>query len=294
MKKVVSLVVCTFAFFVFFNSVSYATTSSSNSEELKSGEAYKLLYENAQEINGKILDTVYWALGGMVGVIILFIGGNIFFNSKVSKNEMDTMASEYRGKFTDFKNEIERELGQNFNSLKDALREDSNNNIQALNQRQIELINSFNNSLSSQLTSTKSQLESRVSDIEGVNIDQTDAINSTNKQLTKLIEQEVEKLEKRFIREHKRIQIEILENEGRLFEVKEIHKTVLRSYIEAAIIKAEIGYSLDFSFENIIETIKKCDKIEADYRKNLAELFEVAGPQYDSVKVKIDALLKER
>ena len=66
------------------------------------------------QINGKILNTIYWALGGLISVFILIIGLNFFQNYSLNKRKLDEIKKEMEN---DLKKEVYKIKEQNKKDL---------------------------------------------------------------------------------------------------------------------------------------------------------------------------------
>jgi hypothetical protein len=294
MNWLIKLLMIIFFSFIFDPSVNFAEEKQADSEKLTSEETYKLLYENSQEVNGKILDTIYWALGGMVTVILLFIGTNAYFNNKTSKSEIENLTNEYKRKLQDSANDIENKLEQNFNQFKDKLREDMNSNIQIFNTQQMDQINNYKDSFQIQLDAVGKQINSRVSDIEGVNNVQSNEIKESHKKLSEELTKKSNNLKYDYERRIKILNIEVLESNAEIAKLKGVPVNALRNYIRAGTVRLEVGFSLDYTFKWIIEMVKTIKNVEPDIRRELAVLLEKADDGFISVKEQINELLKDK
>ncbi|MBT2606654.1 hypothetical protein J7E55_27225 [Bacillus sp. ISL-53] len=110
---------------VFFALIAYLTVASAtdaetpekNSNSLEEAQAYKMLYEDLKEANGKILDTVYFALTFAGTFIILFLTINAFFAQRTRKKEFQALESENEVSVLKMKNELRKEMKEEFTKL---------------------------------------------------------------------------------------------------------------------------------------------------------------------------------
>ena len=82
--------------------------------QIQSLEGQVLLLD---QINGKILNTIYWALGGLISVFILIIGLNFFQNYSLNKRELDEIKKEMKNDLKKEVYEIKEQNKRSFNNI---------------------------------------------------------------------------------------------------------------------------------------------------------------------------------
>ena len=88
------------------NSAQHPNSESFNANTNLDERYYELLYENEINSNNRIVETMQWSISVISGFILILIGGQIFFSSKISKEEVNLIKSEISEKFILLKHEI--------------------------------------------------------------------------------------------------------------------------------------------------------------------------------------------
>jgi hypothetical protein len=147
------------------NTPEITTTITDTTEvELKEGlselEAYKLLYENQKHSNDKILDTVYWALGIAVSIVLLFIGANIFINFRINKRENELIQLENSSKLVSLHLESLDKLKKDFDDHADQLIKKVLGDLENFKNQINDQFNTFKDTLSIEIQSTQRTIKS--------------------------------------------------------------------------------------------------------------------------------------
>lgn len=248
-----------------------------------SKDAYKFLYENTSDYNSRILDTIYWALGGMFSVIILFIGTNTFFNYKNNKKEMENLKKEYDDKFLLSASKMKNEYAEKFAQLSESIKKESLERIETLNNQQIEQIKGFNEVIIIQVDAIKTDFQQKIDKIDAYNIAQSKQTKELKQTLTKEFTDEVSVLK-----------FKLLELEAVLWDIRKVPVNAVRYYVKSALIRQELGYSLNHTLNKIIEILEKGLQISLnpDDIRDITRLFDRAGDEYIAVREKVLNLLK--
>ncbi|TCB36858.1 hypothetical protein E0H82_03890 [Acinetobacter sp. ANC 4910] len=85
-------------------------------------EVLKAQVEVMKSYQDKFLSTVYWSLGGVLGIVVLLVGYNWFTNFKNQEKEIQTLKNYVEKEFRQKKIELEGSIGQ---EIKDIWREES-------------------------------------------------------------------------------------------------------------------------------------------------------------------------
>lgn len=81
-------------------------------------ELYKKLYENQKESNGKILSTVYFALGFAATFIVLFLAANFWTTKNSRAKEFEALEAGNKSELLKMKNDFLKELEKEIESQK--------------------------------------------------------------------------------------------------------------------------------------------------------------------------------
>lgn len=120
-------------------------------------QEYKLLYENEKIANDKILQTVYWSLGGMlttvIGVVAFILGAQIFFNYRINKEEINKLESGIKAQIDSLSNNVNLSMMQNFEEFKQITHEAVKKDIDDLTTTYEERLKSYSDFVDSRFKS---------------------------------------------------------------------------------------------------------------------------------------------
>jgi hypothetical protein len=248
-------------------------------------EAYKLLYENQKEANDKILQTVYWSLGGVLAVLLLIIGSNIFFNIRFNKKEVELITAEMLKKLEEAKHTYFTEVSQRIEAATTDLRKVIDLDKQELSKTYQELIKSYSDNLNQQIETLKKAYEEKANLLtkqiersERMADHQNDIIKSTINRETKLLKRD------------------ILKNDAEIWVLKGYHGLALTSFIRLAKLDFEIKYDWAFKYnaDDIIRSLEKVDSITPEASAELNSVLELAKEKYKIKTDKIKNILKDK
>ncbi len=74
------------------------------------GKLYKLLYENSKSNNKSMISIIQWSIGLVATFILFLLGSQIFFNYKISKDEVNSIQSDIDEKILHLKLEVIEEV----------------------------------------------------------------------------------------------------------------------------------------------------------------------------------------
>lgn len=69
------------------------------------------------DVNGKILNTIYWALGGLITVFLAIVGLNFFQNFSLNKQRFDGLKKEVEAQVKEEMAKVETKNNQSFTTL---------------------------------------------------------------------------------------------------------------------------------------------------------------------------------
>lgn len=234
--------------------VFFATTAFSeggNAEEangLKEEQAYKMLYEDLKDANGKILDTVYYALAGLAGAAALIIGANTFFSYRTNTKEIEVIKKSLENDMEKFKNDFIKELEARIELetekfIKYITLEQKNQ--MSIAKTEIEL---KYNSLENKFTLKQNNLQAK--------------LNENSSELEKKITE---------------LKVELLLVKGDFWDSVNVGSIAIECYVESALLILESGHSvgsLDSAIRKIEARLKKTKSFYAGDRELLATLLD--------------------
>lgn len=247
--------------------------------------AYKLLYENQKESNDKILQTVYWSLGGILAVLLLIIGSNIFFNVRFNKKEVELITTELLSRLEEAKNQYLNEINQKIESSTTDLRKTIEEDKQELSKTYQELLKSYNDNLNLQIKTLKESYEEKAKLI-AKQVERSERIADHHNDMIK----------HSIDRETKLLKRDILKNEAEIWILKGIHSISLTSYIRLAKLDFDIEYDWAFKYtsDDIIKCLGKVDSITPEDSAELNAVLEIANEKYGVKTAQIRQILKDK
>lgn len=218
---------------------------------------YEKLYESEKENNEKLLSAVYWTLGTSITFLIAIFGGQIFFNWRVNKKEIDYI-----------KKDIEEKIGQ----LKADL-------LLGINQNNKDNSSTIRSAFEKLEKESKSRIEelfeekSKIFDIK-----------------EELIDLKIDSFKKDYETNLKRLKIDVEKNQGDLWILKGVERNALSRYVECAILNIEVGYEAKYILDDIIGLLNKIDEIHIMDENDLNRLIGLLTDKYSNQKDKIKEL----
>ena len=163
---------------------SHADSSSTNVEsELNIEEGYyKQLYEETKDFNDRVLNTIYWSVGSMLGVILLIIGGNIYLNFRYNSNQLNTIRKERDDQIRELENELKLYQNSSFDEFKKAFRIEFNQSSSDLNESLSNNLNFLKTNLSERIENTNHTINQIKEDQEKYRTEISDKQKSFSKE----------------------------------------------------------------------------------------------------------------
>ncbi|MBY0085761.1 hypothetical protein [Brevibacillus brevis] len=258
-----------------------ATTSKSNEavqnvvpkteKKLDEAEAYKLLYENAKSFNEKLLSTIYWALGGMITVIVAFIGINIFFNDRSKKNEAETLLKQFQASLKEYESlstvNIESKMSTFFDNSKQ------------------EMLTYLKQLTEAQLDQLKTMLETQKINME--------SIHNENIQAKAANSEKIQSLEKLIQMSSLRIEVALSKLEGDVWRLKGIENNTFSCYVKSAQSSILLGVNMEYPLKFIIESLEKMTYMASHDVRTTARLLDDVSEEYAIQKRHISDLVQK-
>ncbi|MCH8078519.1 MAG: hypothetical protein IIA06_01920 [Proteobacteria bacterium] len=221
---------------------------------------YRILYENSVEANDRIIKTMQWAIGLIVTFILLLLGSQVFFNYRISKEEIRTIKSDLEERFVTLMSTINENINETSNKNMEDLRQ--------INQR----------SESDLKNNIKLQLEDKEKLYESI----VESYNKDNDLLKMKLEYKIDN-----------INIEINKLEGHVWRLRGVDSNALSRFISVAESEIERNYEEKYALKDIIVTLKLVKKISVDDYDNLTKLLPKISKENKVIKDEIWTLYKD-
>jgi len=249
--------------------------------------AYKMLYDNQVKSNDSILKTIFYALGGLGGAVILVFASNWWFNDKKVRDVINEIDIKIDAKTGAIKTELISELTDNFNKfsvektaeiskIQNKLQEEVTNSITVLTLK----INEFTEKIRAEikednnvlLSNYQKQLESFNENYKQQIASLNQVIISGSENLKEIMNGKVETLNgeisnaiKYTFSELSELRQNISRNEYYLWDTKGVHRNAFfaeMNEIEAMLNNTNRNYT-DYSFylKGMKSTLEKAEYI---------------------------------
>jgi len=271
---------------------------SENISEVESQEPAKNfedLYLQQKDFNERILNTVYWALGSILFVLLAIVGSNIYYNYQFNKKKYDNLLEEHQKKFNEQEealfNKIVKELDIVFKHLsekndeyKKEIDEQQKQDRKELGDDYKERLDSFSENLIGQIRTLKRNLGE-------FNESNEKAFEKINKGLIQL-EVVTQKSINNKIKELK-INIRGIEAENSIS--KGDYDLALIDYIQQAFLCIEIDqdWKLEYSLNDILKIIPKCDYFLHLHERKITRLLPLIPEKFSKLKTEISKAIAE-
>lgn len=206
---------------------------------------YKSMYEVQKGYSSDILSTVYWALSSILGVILLFVGSNLYLNFRFNKKQYEEFVSNFDEKVVRLESKLTKELEV-----------ESEKNLDKLTSEFNDRLDSFSNNLNEQVKTLSDKL--------GVFNDiSQERIESLDGKLTNQIESLEDKFENRLLTTEKtmrsnvyQIEFDILSLEAQTWEHKEVYTNVFRAHLRRLDFIEKLGKGYSWWYGHVLCDIK--------------------------------------
>jgi hypothetical protein len=126
-------------------------------------DAYKMLYDNAEENNRNILSTTHWAIGLSITVLLLILGSHFLYQHRINRQEIDRIQSDMQIQSSDLSAKLTESITEGMTSARAELKEANKELIKDYK----EIMKLKHNSLSDKLDRDIKNLTTMVTEIEG-------------------------------------------------------------------------------------------------------------------------------
>ena len=242
------------------------TKAASNNDQPNLQEHYKQMYEDQKEYNDRILNTIYWALGGLATAIISIVGLNVFNSNRSNKANLEAIKQELLKI-----NEIENSsnvtmLRQEF----DQLRDQTSNELNEQLQQRDRLINE-------QFAVIQTDLQNNINDI-----------NSKFEIVTKLIETKVKETDRKL----KVMKIDIYKNKADIKGLNQ-HGTLsqLGYLVQKLELEIELEYPLQYFLDDLLIKLQEINEIDAMLHHQISTVVNIIPDTYSGLKTRLNEVL---
>lgn len=218
----------------------------------KSTTDYEELYKLSQTYNEKILNTVYWAIGGIFAAIIGIIGSNIFFNYRFNRKEIENIIQKYDGKFESLKNEHSNYIKEQFSTFKESTTESLNDKADSNLEDYKEKVNLVKSTFDEKFSSIKNTVE------------KNEEVNSK-----KLAE-----LESLFNRKVNEIGTILHEHGAKLYRMEGKKSFAIDSYLNAGLNRLDEDGDVFTTLYHISNLLQKSEKIYKTHKAKLKKFLD--------------------
>jgi hypothetical protein len=220
-------------------------------------DLYKKLYENSADSNSKLIGTIQWSIGIILTFLAVLLGSQIFFNYKVSKEEVKAIRSELEEKFTEFKSDIYKAIETERRALTDEL-EDKVSKIESR----------FKDGISEQLGEKGKYID--------VNI--------------KSFEKEIDSFKDSSKRELGFLRINVSKLEGEVWKLRGVNSNALSRFIGCVNMEIETGLNPRHSLDDIIEALQNVSDISKGDFDELGKMLAQIPSEHSEKKSKIEEI----
>lgn len=221
---------------------------------------YKLLYENSVKSNNDIIGTIQWSIGLVATFIIVLLGSQVFFNYRVSKEEIKSIKSSIEEKISIIRVE-----------LTDAISQENKANSTSTRKSFATLEDSLQNNFIERFNEKEKYFDTKIESIE-----------KSNQLLKNHLSSEV-----------KDLSIKIVKMDGYIWKLRGVEVVALRNFVDTAYLIIEEGHEPKFILKEIVETLENITRISTDELSRLNELMDKVPQENITLKNQIESLYKE-
>ncbi len=270
------------------DNVQYKTLVKKESPEI----TYKMLYENQLAANNSILNTIFYALGGLGAAILFVFASNWWFNEKKVLDIKKGINNQIESEINKIQIDLQKEVSNGINSVSQMLNEfiekhrieiKEDNKLLSENY-QIQLKNFIDN-INIQIATLKTSYDERLEVLQK-------EIDLSNDEIKKSIAN----AKKSSDVESKKIRMKLCNTEASLWTVKGVFLNAVRYYVEEGKLSLEVGYvwNLKYVLEKLEENVSKCTYIyESDLREFNEFSNSIPAEEFESEKARVVELINK-
>ena len=288
------------------NSVIVQPIQSKDSTCFNEANAYKMLYENQVASNKSILSTIFYALGGLGGAVLLVFASNWWFNDKKVKDlikEIDTkvlnVKKETYAELSEKINTLSNEKYEDIKQLQNKLQEEVNANIititskfkefteiirTEIKQDNKELLNNYQKQLEAFNSNYIQQISSLNESVNLISVSLNEKLKDKEEMLKGLINSEANTR----ILETNSIKEKIHRTEFWVWDGRGVPGNALRAQMNELEYRLSNKGDLTFYLNQILDTSKKLKWFSKYDKENIKNLLEKVPEKYIEI---IDEIL---
>jgi hypothetical protein len=239
------------------------------------------MYDNLLDSNTKIHNTVYWALGGMLLMMIALLGSNILFNYRTNKKEIENIISGMKLEVQEIKNQTFYEMQIKFKEFQESSNKELSINFDKLVENQKAQIKFVTDNLTL-------KMDTYIKNFEGKVVDQNEVIANERENLKKISAELRDKIELTKLA----LRVDILQLEAESAMREKVYANALIRYVRMISCELLLGRSLDLSMGSLIKVLKQSDYIPTYYATEFNALIGKIPGEYEIQKNTISELAK--
>ncbi|WP_068537608.1 hypothetical protein [Paenibacillus glacialis] len=275
MKKSCTLTLLIFSIVFLFLSISNAeaateaekTQLNNNLVKIESADYYRQLYEDQKDYNEKILNTIYWALGGLATAIATVVGLNVFSSQRTNKVGMEAIKQEILKNNEEATNQSISEMKERFDNLKEQI---FNEIIKKIDEK-------------NEIFQAKTEiLQAMIKDLD-----------AKFQAQYRVMELEVEEKENSLRKEMKHIKVDTFENTSLIHSIKGVPENQVFFLCQAIDQALEIERYPESLLNELINTLSNMQKITHFTSTRISSISKKIPDNYDHFKSRLDQVIKE-
>lgn len=253
------------------------------SETTNSSEYYKMLYENTQDANSKLLSLLTTAMTVVIAVIIAIIGSSFFYNYKFNKKEYELLTKETTNLLEEAQKNLLKETRLEIIKMAELNKKEIETNFTQLSETYKTNYETFRDSI-------KSIIEAYNNSNKEILIKQEEEIENINKKIAKLEEKSKQDIDFN----SKKLKIDILGIQADLYFMKNWFSLALSNYVNQCLLCIENNqhWQLKFVADDIVKSIEKTIQsqktITGSVKRNIEKLISVLPDSVLDKKKKIE------
>ncbi|WP_410769596.1 hypothetical protein [Fontibacillus sp. BL9] len=230
-------------------------------------EYYRQLYEDQKDYNDKILNTIYWALGGLATAIITVVGLNVFSSQRSNKAGLEAIKQEILINNEENINNSLSRIKDRFDNLREQNSQDIIQRIDGKTDIFTEKINI---------------LHTLLRDLDEKNLAKSKSFNSNLNNLVDELRKEV-----------KEVKIDVFENTAGIYGLSGSKENEIRFICKAIEECIGIGRSPETLLNRLLKALSNIGSIYYFTNSELSALSKKIPPECDQLKIRLDQLISE-
>lgn len=221
-----------------------ATESKEIIEKDISNITYKMLYDNQVKANDALLNTIFYALGGLGTAMLFVFGSNWWFNDKKVADIKEGIKNQISGEINNLQIDLQKEITNSknqvnslFNDFAEKHRTEVREDYKTLSENYQTQLKNFSDNINIQNSTIKTSTDERFEILQKT-------IEMNHNKMQELFEEAKKENETAT----KQLKLDILHSEGSLWVVRGIYLNALRSYLQEGMLSIEIGWTFNLKY----------------------------------------------